>query len=52
VELLLKYPFEKGDLGGFEKLQTEGIYGKRYNYIIGACTKQSFAKRSGSQAGA
>ena len=29
-ELLLKSPFAKGDLGGFENLQTEGIYGKRY----------------------
>jgi hypothetical protein len=27
-ELLLKSPFEKG---GFKNLQSEGIYGKRYN---------------------
>jgi hypothetical protein len=24
-------PLTKGDLGGFQNLQTEGIYGKRYN---------------------
>ena len=29
-ELLLKSPFEKGGFRGFENLQTEGIYGKRY----------------------
>jgi hypothetical protein len=29
-ELLLKSPFLKGDLGGFENLQQKGIYGKRY----------------------
>ena len=29
--MLLKSPFEKGDLGGFENLQAERIYGKDYN---------------------
>jgi hypothetical protein len=24
---------KKGDLGGFENHQTEGIYGKRYNHL-------------------
>jgi hypothetical protein len=24
---------KKGDLGGFENLQPEGIYGKRYKYL-------------------
>jgi hypothetical protein len=24
---------KKGDLGGFENLQGEGIYGKRYNLV-------------------
>jgi hypothetical protein len=28
-KLLLKYPFEMGDLGGFKNFQTAGIYGKR-----------------------
>jgi hypothetical protein len=26
---------KKGDLGGFENLQTEGIFGKRYNIKFG-----------------
>jgi hypothetical protein len=25
---------KKGDIGGFKNLQTEGIYGKRYNSIL------------------
>jgi hypothetical protein len=29
-------PFETGGFGGFGNLQTEGIYGKRYNYTIAA----------------
>jgi hypothetical protein len=33
-ELLIKSPFEKGDLGGFENLHGERIYGKGYKPIL------------------
>ena len=35
-ELLLKSPFEKGDLGGFKNRYMEGIYGKRYTWRAGS----------------
>ena len=39
---------KKGDLGGFEKLQTEGIYGKRYKESVQRLYEEVRGMRTGA----